>query len=386
MDKHNEKLRKQLFEKLDRLGRSFEPFLYESNMNVVQSLTKLGYQEDDIRRIELFDWFQGVGLYGYYKMYALTGNRKHLETIIKYFDIRIEDGLPPKNINAMAPMLTLLCLTENPHVDPSKKNVYVEICKEWANWLYEKHPRTHEGGLSHLTCEADNAQELWDDTLFMSVLFLAKAGVVWHKSHYIDEAIYQFLLHSKYLLNKETGFWYHGWTFDGYHNFVKAQWARGNSWITIFIPEFLDICKDYAISQSVYRYMINILTKQLEALCKVQDQSGLWHTLLDHKQSYVETSASAGFIYGIFKAMNSAIIDYDQAKDKYTTCAMKATDGVLTYINEAGVLEQVSGGTAMGKDSLDFYLNIPIEPKPYGQAMAMLACVEALDFLERNDS
>lgn len=35
----------------------------------------------------------------------------------------------------------------------------------------------------------------------------------------------------------------------------------------------------------------------------MQDESGLWHTLLDDPNSYLESSATAGFAYGILKAV-----------------------------------------------------------------------------------
>jgi hypothetical protein len=41
----------------------------------------------------------------------------------------------------------------------------------------------------------------------------------------------------------------------------------------------------------------------VDALVKLQDpKTGLWHTLLDDPDSYVETSAAAGFAAGIFMA------------------------------------------------------------------------------------
>jgi unsaturated rhamnogalacturonyl hydrolase len=33
----------------------------------------------------------------------------------------------------------------------------------------------------------------------------------------------------------------------------------------------------------------------------------------------------------------------------------------------------------MGRDSRDFYKKIPIHPMPYGQALALLALMEALE-------
>lgn len=362
-------IKKHIYNKLDLLGDSFLEIINQSNPNVTSALAKLGKNEDEIRRIEFFDWFQGVGLYGFYKLYNFTENTRYLNIIKEYYRQRMEDGLPDKNVNAMAPMLTLLFLAEELDSD-----TYKATCLEWARWLYEEMPRTTEGGFQHITLEADNHNELWDDTLFMAVLFLAKAGLVFNEEKYIEEAIYQFLLHTEYLLDTHTGLWYHGWTFNGNHNFVKALWGRGNSWITIFIPEFLEYLSEYAIPSSTKRYIVNILNKQIEALYKYQNANGLWHTLVNDSDSYLEASATCGLAYGILKAVRLGYI-----KGTYKASGDKAVYQILNLIDEKGILNQVSAGTAMGKDSLDFYRNIPLAPRAYGQAMAMLLLIEALE-------
>jgi unsaturated rhamnogalacturonyl hydrolase len=49
----------------------------------------------------------------------------------------------------------------------------------------------------------------------------------------------------------------------------------------------------------------------------------------------------------------------------------------MENIDEHGVVQNVSYGTPMGKDSKDFYKQIPIRPMPYGQALAMLFLMES---------
>lgn len=358
---------------LKQLGDSFEPFLKASNPAVVASLKKLGHTEADIRRIELFDWFQGVGLYGYYELYRLTEEERYLKILLDYYEERRADGLPAKNINAMAPMLTLVHLLADGLVPGKLTEDYWNLTETWARWLYGEAPRTSGGGLAHLTCEAANGEELWDDTLFMSLLFLAKAGMVLHRDAYVEEAVFQFMTHHQYLADRKTGCWFHGWTFEGNHNFVNALWARGNCWVTIFIPMFLDICKDYPLGAAVKRCLVESWQHQVEALLIYQKSDGLWPTLLDDGESYSEASATAGFLWGIQKGIGLGLM----AKNKALEAAVaKGEQAILMNINEAGILEQVSGGTAMGKDSQDFYRVIPRVPKPYGQAMAMMALIE----------
>ena len=93
-------------------------------------------------------------------------------------------------------------------------------------------PRTQEGGFQHLTSDCVNEEQLWDDTLFMTVLFLYRAGLALDRAAWREEARYQFLLHIKYLHCHQNGLWYHGWCSLGRHHFGEAFGARGNSWFT----------------------------------------------------------------------------------------------------------------------------------------------------------
>ncbi|KDN49546.1 hypothetical protein RSAG8_02248, partial [Rhizoctonia solani AG-8 WAC10335] len=102
--------------------------------------------------------------------------------------------------------------------------------------------------------------------------------------------------------------------------------------------------------------------------------TGLWHTLIDDPNSYVESSASAGFAYGILKAVRMRLLPNDPA---YISSAKRAIAGVVKCISPKGELEQCSFGTPVFKD-LDGYRQIPITSMPYGQALALLALTEEL--------
>jgi unsaturated rhamnogalacturonyl hydrolase len=146
----------------------------------------------------------------------------------------------------------------------------------------------------------------------LTVLPLAKIGKLLNRPEYVEEAVYQFLLHVQNLMDRETGLWFHGWNYDGQHNFANARWARGNSWLTIVIPDFLELV-DLPKHNAVRRYLVQVLNAQIAALAKCQDESGLWHTLLDDPDSYLEASATAGFGYGILKAVRKGYVGAEYA-------------------------------------------------------------------------
>jgi unsaturated rhamnogalacturonyl hydrolase len=362
-------------DKLARLIMSFQKVLYEEDGTFLSNMKDNNLAGDDIRRYQYWEWTQGVGLFGLWKLFERTKEQQYLDLLTKYYNDRIETGLPSKNINTCAPMLALSYLAEYTmssskplQAGDANNDIYLSLCEEWAQWVFTELPRTKEGGFQHITSDTVNEQELWDDTLVMTVLFLANYGRIAKRQEYIEEAKYQFLLHAKYLADKKTGLWYHGWTFNGNHNFSEALWGRGNCWITIAIPEFLNMvpCED-----SLRRYLIELLQLQVTSLKKYQDASGMWHTLIDDPDSYLEASATCGFSYGILRAAHLGYIE-----STYKECAYKALEPIINNITEEGIVNQVSYGTAMGRLSKQFYREIEIKPMPYGQALAILFLLE----------
>ena len=313
-----------------------------------------------------WEWTHGIGLYGIYQYYQQTVDEKKRAEIDYWITARLEEGTPTKNVNTMSPFMTLAYRYEE-----TGNAAWRPYLERWAEWVMYEMPRTDKGAMQHIVYNNENHQQMWDDTLMMSVLPLAKIGKLLDRPEFVEEATYQFLMHVQYLMDRETGLWFHGWTFDGHHNFAQARWARGNSWLTIAIPEFLELV-DLTENNATRRYLLQVLESQVSALAKCQDDSGLWHTLLDDPHSYLESSATAGFAYGILKAVRKRYIDAS-----YAPVAEKAIQGVIKHINPAGELTQTSFGTAMGND-LDFYREIALTSMPYGQAMAILCLSEYL--------
>ncbi|KAI0667467.1 glycoside hydrolase family 105 protein [Trametes maxima] len=314
-----------------------------------------------------WEWTHGIGLYGLLKLHEITQKEDPLRIAVKWFQDRFEVGTT-KNVNTMSPLLTAAYLHE-----AGAANYAVHL-DSWAEWVMHDMPRTEEGGLQHITYLVENYQQLWDDTLMMSVLPLAKIGLVLGRPEYVEEAKRQFLLHIKYLADVKTGLWFHGWTFDGRHHFAGARWGRGNCWITVAIPDFIELLK-LPESDGLRRFLVTTLKAQIDALVACQDtNTGLWHTILDDPTSYLEASATAGFAYGILKALRLRLIPREE---RYVQAARKAIKGVLSNITEKGELQQVSFGTPVF-DTVDGYKEIPLTSMPYGQSLALLALTEHL--------
>lgn len=341
----------------------------------------------DTKSWDGWDWTHGVGLYGIWKHYEMTGQPELLDIIEDWFRSHFKAGSTEKNINTMSVFLTLAYVYER-----TGNQTYLPWLEAWAEWAMYSLPRTEYGGMQHITYVKENAQQLWDDTLMMTALPLAKIGKLLNRPHYVEEALRQMLILIQYLFDPKTGLFFHGWKFDSSsedmigHNFAEARWARGNSWLTIVIPEMLELLESDTSSPAlgaVRSHLLNTLEAQTRALARLQETSGLWRTLLDHpvsEGSYPEASATAGFAYGILKArrkryLGATIRGQTVTSKTYDDVAYAAVRAVLDNISADGELLQTSFGTGMG-DTLQFYKDIPKTAMPYGQAMAIMLLVE----------
>jgi len=340
-------------------------------VNCMMTLRNDGMQEKypiSLINIESWEWPQGVGIFGLYKCYEFSENKEILDFLTKWFDNCIKMGVPEKNINTTAPMLTLTYIYEI-----TKNKVYKDLIEEWVDWIMSEDGliRTGNDCFQHMITGDPNPDEILIDTLFMTLLFLGRAGTLLNRKDCIDEANYQILSHIKYLFDKDADLFYHGYNFKRKSNYGEVHWGRGNAWYTVGIIEYIEHTK---IDEALKRYFLSIYKSQCEALLKhVDKDTGLWHTVIDDESSYIEISASAGFLCGIMSGVRNGILN----KEQYGPHIEKALNNILKYIDENGGVLNVSYGTPIGENA-DFYKEIPCCLMTYGQALMIMLLQEAL--------
>ena len=161
-----------VIEKLMNLGGP------ENGEELAEGGEAIGFFKRDFG-IREWDWPQGVGLYGLLRIMQARKNEDYKEFLYQWFKDNIREGLPSKNINTTTPLLTLAELNEYYH-----DQEFETLCLKWADWLMNCLPRTREGGFQHVTSANGDRQgvrlnenEMWIDTIFMTVLFLNR---MWH--------------------------------------------------------------------------------------------------------------------------------------------------------------------------------------------------------------
>ena len=86
------------------------------------------------------------------------------------------------------------------------------------------------------------------------------------------------------------------------------MWGRGNSWYTVAIMDYLEMVE---IDEGLKRHFLTVYYDQVNALKKYADRDcGLWHTIINDNSSYIEISASAGFLCGILHGIRTGHLGY----------------------------------------------------------------------------
>jgi unsaturated rhamnogalacturonyl hydrolase len=313
--------------------------------------------------IELWDWSQGVGLYGIWRLYQSTGDKKYIDYLHGWYDRHIAES-SVKNINYVAPMLTLVSLFEE-----TKDQRWMPFIREFCEWINTDLPRTQMGGFTHTTATKNNEEQLWVDTLFMGGLFFAKAGLILNQPEYFNEVVYQYLLHVQFLSDPVTGLWRHGWSFKEKHHFAGALWGRGNGWVCSTGIDLIEMMVEETPSAKLIK---KNFIRHCHGLLAVQGKNGMWHTLLDDPQSYIESSATAAVAYAFLKGFRINILGVE-----FEEAGKRAVRALLERISEKGELSDVSSGTPVFS-TLEEYRNVAICQRSYGQSLAMLALSEIL--------
>ncbi len=81
--------------------------LYRVSTQILENIINDEKNDNNILfDMDIWDWSQGVALYGIWKYYRLTGERRYLEYLTQWFDTKLNRPIV-HNINTMAPLLTL---------------------------------------------------------------------------------------------------------------------------------------------------------------------------------------------------------------------------------------------------------------------------------------
>jgi unsaturated rhamnogalacturonyl hydrolase len=186
---------------------------------------------------------------------------------------------------------------------------------------------------------------VWADDLFMSVPFLLRMARIKGNRALYDEVARQVIRFNGYLCDPGSGLYFHGWYSQRQVN-SPVRWGRANGWIAWATSEALLLMpRDHP----EYGRIMEIFRGHMKALAGCQDPSGMWHQVLDHPETYPETSCTAMFTLAMARGVRMGWLE-----EKYMENALRGWAALQEKIGPDGTVSDICRGTGIG-ENVDFY-------------------------------
>jgi len=283
--------------------------------------------------------------------------------------ISLRPMLMPRALDDSGAMCAALIKAERAGLGGGKLRPWIDV---WVRYVSSGQFRFADGTLAR---NRPLPKSLWLDDLYMSVPCLAQAGKLTGERRYYDDAARQVLQYADRMFVPERGLFMHGWV-EGMSYHPAFHWARANGWALMAMAELLDVLP---VDHPQRAKILGLFRAHAAGLIATQGHAGLWHQLLDRRESYEETSASAMFVFGISRGINRGWLD----PLAFGPPASLGWNAVAKKVNAKGQVEGTCVGTGMGWDPM-FYMYRPVHLlAAHGYGPVLLAGAEMIETRRR---
>lgn len=226
-------------------------------------------------------------------------------------------------------------------------------------------------------CRMDPAPNtVWADDLFMSVPFLLRYAEWTGEPSLIDSAIGQVERFYAHLTEPGSGLVSHGFYADSSRRSGIA-WGRANGWMLWALTEtLLKVPADHPRSAALHL----LFEKHIIAIVRRQDADGMWHQVIDHPETYEETSCTAIFTLALARGVRLGWIG-----PQYRVAAEKGWNALRSRIAEDGTVSGICQGTGIGM-SVEYYQRRKVLPHdPRGLGAVITAGIEMERMVETSE-
>jgi len=275
--------------------------------------------------------------------------------------------LEPRSLDDSGSMCAALVRARFAKVGPDLKGM-IDTC---SNYVQKKQYRLDDGTFAR---QRPQASSLWADDMYMGIPALAEMGHLTGDKAWFDDAASNVLTMAQHLFNERNGLFTHGWNANN-PDAPRFYWARANGWAVLSMSDLLDVLpKDHP----AYPKVLAQLRASLRGIAELQSGTGLWHQMLDRNDSYLETSATAIFVYVYAHAINEGWI----SPTTYGSIAQAGWIGLSTRINAKGQVAGTCVGTTFASDQV-YYYNRPVSVDAmHGYGPVLLAGAEMVKLLK----
>ena len=233
---------------------------------------------------------------------------------------------------------------------------------------YKNLPRARNGAGLHRPDHPEFKNYVYVDCMELDGPFLCRLGRVTGEKIFIELGVDLLLSHARALRDAETGLYYPLYD-DAKERNNGAFWGRGNGWALLGL---MGVLEELDPNQETYTLVQQLIAKQIETLVRLQDKSGHWHTVLDHPETYLESSLAAFFCFAITQSIRKGWIPLS-----HQSAAQRAWSALSSRFEESGMIAGVSYATPPG--DVEQYNHAPTGGLyPWGHGPALLAAVSLL--------
>jgi unsaturated rhamnogalacturonyl hydrolase len=207
--------------------------------------------------------------------------------------------------------------------------------------------------------------QIWVDCMDVDGPFLAALAHATGDDKYFDQAVGELLGYAR-TLQTDSGLLFHG--FERYCGRNGELWARGNGWALMGLIDTLILLPRSHRAWNELQQRTIALT---DALADSQDASGMWHTVMNDPDTYLESTLATMAAYALHEAFKHGVLD----SSRYQEMERKAREAMHAHVKD-GTLLLVSDATPVGARAV--YATRPFGTFPWGQGPLLLAlCQEA---------
>ena len=327
-----------------------------------------------------WNYCHGLVLQSIGQVWEQTGNQVYFDYVKSYADTMIDQSgkiatykLHEFNIDRVNSGKILFLL-----YDQTKDERY-KIAIDSLHKQMLLQPRTSDGGFWHKNIYP---HQMWLDGLYMASPFLAQYAQTFDEPALFDEVAHQILTVAKHTYDPNTGLYYHGWDESRTQEWADPEtglspnfWSRSIGWYMMAIVDVLDFLPENHPQRPEVIQILNDLSASLE---KYQDpKTELWYQVTDKmtaEGNYLESSASAMFIYTWAKAAQKGYLD-EQFLEKAKTASQQF---ILKFVreNQDGTISVTDGCSVAGlggnpyrSGTYEYYISEPVrddDPKATG--------------------
>ena len=231
------------------------------------------------------DWEAGTLAYGWVHAWRATGDMRYLDWTQEWIDGCIPRHPTITHVNDG--LLGYAALAVHAERGGTAR---LAFAGQVADYLMQDAGRTADGTLAH---EGDT---VWDDTLLSVVPFLVEMGRASGDPAYTEEATRQVLLHAAHLQDSTTGLYHHAWDESTADFLGPSYWGRGNGWALLADVEVLAVMSP---AHPLRPQVLEIMRRHTAGLRPLQDAGGLWRTVVNRPDFYLESSGAALIGYAL---------------------------------------------------------------------------------------